>query len=258
MGEIVHVNERAAELHGWVRLAVGPDDYSRMYSLFTEEGRPYPSADLPRPVPCARARPRGTRVGSCAGRTDRGRPCRDRPIRCATPVGNRWPRCWSTMRSSALAMPERLVCPCFAGGATCATQPGVHLVQVTDDTGAQPSQLGGGLLQVGHHDRRQARGHRGAYPRLGILQGKAAAGGFVEDARGCAGTGLDTACSVRSRPTPRGRRSGRAGRRLPGGGSRCRARTRWRSHVAGRVRRGYRAARSRQASSGGRYRASRG
>ncbi len=47
MGEIVHVNERAAELHGWVRLAVGPDDYSRMYSLFTEEGRPYPSADLP-------------------------------------------------------------------------------------------------------------------------------------------------------------------------------------------------------------------
>jgi PAS domain S-box-containing protein len=46
-GAIVHVNERAAELHGWVRLAVGPDDYSRMYSLFTEEGRPYPSDDLP-------------------------------------------------------------------------------------------------------------------------------------------------------------------------------------------------------------------
>jgi PAS domain S-box-containing protein len=46
-GEIVHVNARAAELHGWVRLAVGPDDYSRMYSLFTEAGRPYPSGDLP-------------------------------------------------------------------------------------------------------------------------------------------------------------------------------------------------------------------
>ncbi|MGY3231511.1 PAS domain S-box-containing protein [Luteibacter sp. HA06] len=46
-GDIVHVNARAAELHGWVRLAVGPDDYSRMYSIFTEEGRPYPSEDLP-------------------------------------------------------------------------------------------------------------------------------------------------------------------------------------------------------------------
>jgi PAS domain S-box-containing protein len=46
-GDIVHVNERAAELHGWVRLAVGPEDYSSMYSLFTEEGRPYPSEDLP-------------------------------------------------------------------------------------------------------------------------------------------------------------------------------------------------------------------
>jgi PAS domain S-box-containing protein len=46
-GAIVHVNDRAAELHGWVRLAVGPEDYSRMYGIFTEEGRPYPSADLP-------------------------------------------------------------------------------------------------------------------------------------------------------------------------------------------------------------------
>lgn len=47
VGEIVHVNQRAAELHGWVRLAVGPDDYSRMYSLFTVDGRPYPPAELP-------------------------------------------------------------------------------------------------------------------------------------------------------------------------------------------------------------------
>lgn len=46
-GNIVQLNERAAELHGWVRLAVGPEDYSRMYSIFTEEGRPYPSEDLP-------------------------------------------------------------------------------------------------------------------------------------------------------------------------------------------------------------------
>ena len=46
-GDIVYMNERAIELHGVVRLAVGPDDYSQMYSLFTEEGRPYPSADLP-------------------------------------------------------------------------------------------------------------------------------------------------------------------------------------------------------------------
>jgi PAS domain S-box-containing protein len=46
-GAIVHVNDRAAELHGWVRLAVGPEDYSRMYGIFTEDGRPYPSDDLP-------------------------------------------------------------------------------------------------------------------------------------------------------------------------------------------------------------------
>ncbi|MET4674610.1 MULTISPECIES: PAS domain S-box protein [unclassified Luteibacter] len=46
-GAIVHVNDRAAQLHGWVRLAVIPEDYSRMYGLFTEEGRPYPSDDLP-------------------------------------------------------------------------------------------------------------------------------------------------------------------------------------------------------------------
>lgn len=46
-GAIVYVNDRAAELHGWVRLAVSPHDYSRMYGLFTEEGRPYPSEDLP-------------------------------------------------------------------------------------------------------------------------------------------------------------------------------------------------------------------
>lgn len=46
-GDIVHMNQRAIELHGLVRLDVGPDDYSQMYSIFTEENRPYPSADLP-------------------------------------------------------------------------------------------------------------------------------------------------------------------------------------------------------------------
>lgn len=46
-GQIVFVNEAAARLHGLARLQVGPEDYSTAYSLLTEDGRPYPPADLP-------------------------------------------------------------------------------------------------------------------------------------------------------------------------------------------------------------------
>ncbi|MFN3668810.1 MAG: PAS domain S-box protein [Brevundimonas sp.] len=46
-GRITFVNDAAARLHGVGRLGVGPDDYSETYHLFTEDGQPYPSEDLP-------------------------------------------------------------------------------------------------------------------------------------------------------------------------------------------------------------------
>jgi PAS domain S-box-containing protein len=46
-GGIVLVNEAAARIHGVNRLDVRPDEYSETYSLLTEDGRPYPSLDLP-------------------------------------------------------------------------------------------------------------------------------------------------------------------------------------------------------------------
>jgi PAS domain-containing protein len=46
-GRITFVNEAAARLHGIVRLGVPPGDYSDTYSLLTEDGRPYPSSELP-------------------------------------------------------------------------------------------------------------------------------------------------------------------------------------------------------------------
>ena len=46
-GRITLVNEAAARLHGVSRLDVEPDAYSATYSLLTEDGRPYPSLDLP-------------------------------------------------------------------------------------------------------------------------------------------------------------------------------------------------------------------
>ena len=46
-GRITLVNEAAARLHGVSRLDVAPDAYSETYSLLTEDGRPYPSLDLP-------------------------------------------------------------------------------------------------------------------------------------------------------------------------------------------------------------------
>lgn len=46
-GAIVFVNDAAARIHGVSRLYVGPQDYSAIYHLFTLEGRPFPSEDLP-------------------------------------------------------------------------------------------------------------------------------------------------------------------------------------------------------------------
>ncbi|GJD30351.1 Sensor histidine kinase RcsC [Methylobacterium adhaesivum] len=46
-GRIILVNEAAAALHGVARLDVEPDDYSRTYHLYTEDGAPYVPYDLP-------------------------------------------------------------------------------------------------------------------------------------------------------------------------------------------------------------------
>ena len=46
-GRITYVNEAAARLHGVSRFDVGPDDYACAYRLLTEDGRPYPSRELP-------------------------------------------------------------------------------------------------------------------------------------------------------------------------------------------------------------------
>ncbi|MDQ3124281.1 MAG: PAS domain S-box protein [Pseudomonadota bacterium] len=46
-GLITFVNDAAVRLHGVDRLDVGPEDYSATYHLFTEDGLPYPSPDLP-------------------------------------------------------------------------------------------------------------------------------------------------------------------------------------------------------------------
>lgn len=50
-GRIRFVNDAAARLHGVARLDVEPDEYSRTYHLFTEDGAPHP----PRELPLARA-----------------------------------------------------------------------------------------------------------------------------------------------------------------------------------------------------------
>ncbi|MFC3711952.1 PAS domain S-box protein [Sphingoaurantiacus capsulatus] len=46
-GRITFVNDAAARIHGMARLHVGAGDYAQTYRLFTEEGEPYPSAELP-------------------------------------------------------------------------------------------------------------------------------------------------------------------------------------------------------------------
>ncbi|BAS57188.1 PAS fold-4 domain-containing protein [Leptolyngbya boryana NIES-2135] len=46
-GRITFVNDAASRLHGVAQLDVLPEDYSETYHLYTEEGHPYPAADLP-------------------------------------------------------------------------------------------------------------------------------------------------------------------------------------------------------------------
>jgi PAS domain-containing protein len=46
-GSIVFANAVAIAMHGRLIMGVRPDDYSPMHGLFTEDGRPYPSTDLP-------------------------------------------------------------------------------------------------------------------------------------------------------------------------------------------------------------------
>lgn len=57
-GSIVFANESAEDIVGLVRIGALPDDYSCMHGIFSEEGRPYPSSD----VPLARAVLRGESV----------------------------------------------------------------------------------------------------------------------------------------------------------------------------------------------------
>jgi PAS domain-containing protein len=55
-GELTFANRRALELHGHVVLGTKAVDYSAFHGLFTEQGSPYPSEDLPLAV-AVKARP---------------------------------------------------------------------------------------------------------------------------------------------------------------------------------------------------------
>ncbi len=57
-GCIIFANAVAIAMHGRLIMGVQPDDYSPVHGLFTEDGRPYPSTDLP----LARAAMRGETV----------------------------------------------------------------------------------------------------------------------------------------------------------------------------------------------------
>lgn len=46
-GQITFVNEAAKRLHGVALLGVAPEGYTQAYNLLTEDGAPYPVADLP-------------------------------------------------------------------------------------------------------------------------------------------------------------------------------------------------------------------
>jgi len=46
-GSIVFINEAAARMHGVAQFHITPPGYSNAYDLRTEDGRPYPSEDLP-------------------------------------------------------------------------------------------------------------------------------------------------------------------------------------------------------------------
>ena len=57
-GSIIFANASAEDIVGLVRIGAVPDDYSCMHGIFSEEGRPFPSSD----VPLARAVLRGESV----------------------------------------------------------------------------------------------------------------------------------------------------------------------------------------------------
>jgi PAS domain-containing protein len=46
-GSIVFANPAAEDILGQVRIGAVPDDYSCMHGIFSEDGRPFPSSDLP-------------------------------------------------------------------------------------------------------------------------------------------------------------------------------------------------------------------
>jgi PAS domain S-box-containing protein len=46
-GQITFVNKAAQEIHGTIRLGIAPGEYSIAYHLYREDGRPYPSEELP-------------------------------------------------------------------------------------------------------------------------------------------------------------------------------------------------------------------
>jgi PAS domain-containing protein len=46
-GSLIFANAMAISMHGRLIMGVHPEDYSPVHGLFTEDGRPYPSSDLP-------------------------------------------------------------------------------------------------------------------------------------------------------------------------------------------------------------------
>jgi PAS domain S-box-containing protein len=81
-GRITFVNEAAARLHGVARLDVAPEAYAETYHLLTEDGRPYPSAELP----LARAVLRGETVLEAPWRIVRPDGTEVRAVGSARPV----------------------------------------------------------------------------------------------------------------------------------------------------------------------------
>jgi PAS domain-containing protein len=47
VGSVIFANPKAVAMHGRLALGTEPTEYSQMHGLFTEDGRPYPSTDLP-------------------------------------------------------------------------------------------------------------------------------------------------------------------------------------------------------------------
>ena len=81
-GRIQFVNDAAARLHGAARLGIGVDEYASSYQLLTEDGRPYPSRELP----LARAVLRGETVVDARWRIRRPDDTEIVAVGCARPV----------------------------------------------------------------------------------------------------------------------------------------------------------------------------